>query len=408
TAAAAACRFGLRTLGIPPPIGALTHAISPKLENIGGPEQRHAVLTILPVVPRVVPMSQSSPPDGPSRPTIDALSPDDVLPPVEPPSARFIVQLFVVPLLIVAGIVMGWLLLLWMTRGSDDLHHLIARIRVPNEARFQAAHQLASALVNRRNHEFKQDGQAAKELASILDDEIDEGGLGDKAINLRIFLCRALGEFHVEEGIDVLLKAATTQRGEEEVYVRQAAIAAIAVRAERASDDRSLEVSPAVRDTMLGLARDPERRVREVTAVALSWLGSKPLLAALQQLLDDVDPNVRYNAATGLARIGDPRAIGVLVEMLDPEERAGIDVERQASARDFKRAMIFTNALRATRLLAEARADCDLSELREAIKRLTKPDIDAPVRMEATSLLNVLEKQRRPAESDSNTGVPPM
>jgi len=349
-------------------------------------------------------MSQSSPPDGPSsRPVIDALSPDnalspdDALPPVEPPNARFIIQLFVVPLLIVAGIVMVWLLLLWMTRGSDDLHHLIDRIRVPSEARFQAAHQLASALANQRNDQFKQDPQAARELATILEKAIDEGGLGDKAINLRVFLCRALGEFHVEEGMDVLLKAATTQRGEEEVYVRQAAIAGMAVRAERASHDGAAEVSPTASTTMLALAHDPDRRVREVTAVALSWFGSKPLLAALEGLLDDVDPNVRYNAATGLARRGNPRAIGVLTEMLDPEETAGIDVERQASARDFKRALILTNALRATRMLADARPDADLSPLRAAVKRLTQPDVGAPVRLEATSLLYLLDRQRQTA-----------
>lgn len=357
-------------------------------------------------------MSQSSPPDPPARPSFDppapdnpgpsadALSPDDALPPVEPPSARFIIQLFVVPLLIVAGIVMVWMAFLWMTRGSDDLHLLIARIRVPSEARFQAAHQLASALSNRRNDALKRDERAARELAEILQDELDKGEQAERSINLRIFLCRALGEFHVDEGAEALRKAATTQRGDDDVYVRQAAIAAIAVRAERASHQAGAKVSPELRETMLHLAADPDRRIREVTAVALGWLGDPQLLAALERLLDDPDPNVRYNAATGLARLGNTRSIDVLVEMLDPDETAGIDVERQASARPFKRAMIFTNALRAGRMLAEACPDGDLTELQEAVKRLTSPEIAAPVRVEAISLLRLLEQRAPSARSD--------
>jgi hypothetical protein len=48
-------------------------------------------------------MSYSSPPR-------DGLSPDDALPPVEPPSAGFIIQLFVVPGIIVVVVVMIWVM----------------------------------------------------------------------------------------------------------------------------------------------------------------------------------------------------------------------------------------------------------------------------------------------------------
>ena len=51
---------------------------------------------------------------GPSRPPLG----EDLLPPVEQPSARFIIQLFVVPALIVIGIVAVWLLFNWLVRQT--------------------------------------------------------------------------------------------------------------------------------------------------------------------------------------------------------------------------------------------------------------------------------------------------
>ena len=52
------------------------------------------------------PTDEPSP--APSSHTDAAVSPDDLLPPVEPPSAGFLVQLFLVPGLIVGAIVLFW------------------------------------------------------------------------------------------------------------------------------------------------------------------------------------------------------------------------------------------------------------------------------------------------------------
>ena len=54
---------------------------------------------------------------GHQRPPISA---DDALPPVEPPSAGFIVQLFVIPGIIVFIIVMIWLLFNWLAQKGND------------------------------------------------------------------------------------------------------------------------------------------------------------------------------------------------------------------------------------------------------------------------------------------------
>ena len=64
--------------------------------------------------------------DTPQRPQ-PPLSPNDALPPVEPPSAGFIVQLFVIPAVIVAIIIIVWATFNWLAHmGSDPRAHVEA------------------------------------------------------------------------------------------------------------------------------------------------------------------------------------------------------------------------------------------------------------------------------------------
>src|SRR4051794_34912574 len=96
------------------------------------------------------------------------LSPDDALPPVEPPSAGFILQLFIVPGVIVVIIVMVWLMFNWLVRQGSDPEAYIAALERNNEARWQAASNLADALRNDRSEEaalLKRDSRLATRLA---------------------------------------------------------------------------------------------------------------------------------------------------------------------------------------------------------------------------------------------------
>jgi hypothetical protein len=60
--------------------------------------------------------------------------PED-LPPVEPPSAGFIIQLFVVPGLIVLAIVGVWALFGKLASGENDWQARLVELRHPNEHR---------------------------------------------------------------------------------------------------------------------------------------------------------------------------------------------------------------------------------------------------------------------------------
>ncbi len=158
---------------------------------------------------------------------------EELLPPVEQPSARFIIQLFVVPALIVVLIVAVWLGFNWLVRSTElGPDQLIQGIEQgPNVARWQRARELADMLQDKRYPEFRQSHESADNLARMLDRELDQPNTKEDAVEFRKYLARALGEFDVENGTDVLLKAAKINRDPADQKVRDAAIQAIAVRA---------------------------------------------------------------------------------------------------------------------------------------------------------------------------------
>jgi len=323
-----------------------------------------------------------------------ALAPDDALPPVEPPNAGFILQLFVIPAMIVTVIVMVWLLFGWLARGTDDLGHLIKTLRVHSEARFQAAYQLASALRNPRHAAFRADEEAAGELAAILAEEIEAANENERIVNLRIFLCRALGEFQVDAGLDVLVEAASTRRSDEEIPVQIAALDAIAVRAAYHGSAGTLATmeKPALIETLCRLAADPQDLVRSHTAFALGLFTDPRLVQQLEALLADPYPDTRYNAAIGLAaHHGSTAGLAVLEEMLDPDETAGLKIEKDAPARELKQVRIMINALRAVEQLVAKNPQADVAPLLPAIRRLARADeVNQAVRIHAASTLEHL------------------
>ncbi|MEI7862939.1 MAG: HEAT repeat domain-containing protein, partial [Planctomycetota bacterium] len=121
------------------------------------------------------------------------LSPHDSLPPVEPPSAAFIVQLFLVPGLIVAIIVCVWLAFHWLAHLGNDPQAYVRTLRRDNEGRWQAALNLANDLRGPGGGALKSDEGLARELGRILTDESASGRTGEQSQMLRVYLCRALG-----------------------------------------------------------------------------------------------------------------------------------------------------------------------------------------------------------------------
>lgn len=307
-----------------------------------------------------------------SRPPVTG---DDLLPPIEPPSAGFIIQLFVVPAVIVLGVVLLWLLVTTLaTQGDQDPTKIVAALRGSNQARWQKAEELANMLrLEKRYPELKRNAELAAQLAQLLNEELEAGRDDKNSISLRYYLCRVLGEFYVDDGVGVLLK---TARADPERDVRREAINALAVlsSAWRELDPPKTVEHPELVETLTALANDKDDLIRSQTAFALGVFALSPdadpqLTRELELLADDLYSDARYNAALGLARQGNLKATEAVAEMFDPEALALNTASETSSAlQEFKRNTLLDNGLKAAAQLQQKNPNANFDELRAAIQ----------------------------------------
>lgn len=317
--------------------------------------------------------------------------PDDALPPVEPPSAGFIVQLFVIPAVIVAVIVIVWALFNWLAHMGSDPRNYVDALRRNSENRWQEAHNLAEALNKTGNESLKKDTALAKDLADLLNTEIDAGQFDDKPVTLRFYLCRVLGEFQVPDVLPVLIKAAKTNRDEREASVQLAAVQGLA-RLIPNLNDPELKKNAELQEVLLNASHDKNVVVRYHAAYTLGVLGGDDALKRLEVMLDDADVDVRMNAAMGLARQGDARAIETLVLMLDPANEEPAETEKVPEAKPGKLLNVRYNALESSAQLAKANPKADVSRLAKAVDRLIESSPQAGLRAKAEEVKRVLAK----------------
>jgi len=330
--------------------------------------------------------------DTPSDPSQrPRTTPDDALPPVEPPSAGFIVQLFIIPAVIVAVIVIVWALFNWLAHMGTDPRSYVAALRRNNESRWQEAVNLANELNKTGNEKIKQDAELARELADLLNDEIEAGGLDEKPVTLRVYLCRVLGEFHVPDVLPTLNKAARTERDERERDVRLAALQGLARLIPNLNADHLQQNEP-LTETLIAASTDPSNVIRYHAAYTLGVLGGAAAGKQLEVLLDDGDVDVRMNAATGLARHGDPACIDVLAKMLDADDAEAATTENEQAAKVGKQITVQLNALEAAAQLRQTNADADLGKLADAVARLIATGPQADVRAKAEEVKRLLAR----------------
>ncbi len=341
------------------------------------------------------PSSESS---GSSPPPAQAA--DDRLPPVEPPSASFLLQLFLIPLVIVSIIVAVWAMFSWVVQLGSSPQDLVAGIRAMNDASWHKAYTLSDLLRNPEYDHLKDDARLAGELAELLTKEVQEGSLNSDHRNLRIYLSRALGEFRVPQVAPALVLAATSQRSDEEIAVRRTAIEGLAVLADNVGAERLREAEGVV-DAVIkasyergeGELQQAKADLRSSAAFTLGVLGGEAAVERLVVLLDDPYANVRYNAALGLARSGDTRAEPTLVEMLDPNDPRAVADEEVEGAKQQKRLQVLTSAIAAAAQLGYNNPDADLQSTRDALERLSRAEVPRAVRLEAREALLVLERR---------------
>lgn len=322
--------------------------------------------------------------NAPPRPSFDKPNLDDrPLPRIEPPSAGFLLQLFIIPMIIVGLIVMVWVMFSWLAHMGSNPHELVRALKKPNEASWQRALTLADLLRNPGHEDLKSDVEMATELAAVLDNQLDQEQFDENSIRLRMFLARALGEFKVPEALPPILRAATLERDPTEIDVRRTALEAVAVYANN-NRDAVLSENKACMDALIAASRERTEVVtekqaradlRSTAAFVLGVIGGEPALERLVILLDDPATNARYNAATGLCRHGDARAIPVLLEMLDPENQESAASEEHESGRAWKRLQVIDTGIRSAAQLAEHNSTDDVEPVRSALQEIVDSEL---------------------------------
>jgi len=325
---------------------------------------------------------------------------NDSLPPVEPPSAAFLVQLFLVPAIIVAIIVCVWLAFHWLAQLGNDPESYVKTLRRNNEGRWQAALNFANDLRGPGGKALKGDAGLAKELGSILADEVASGRPrigghgGEQSRTLCGYLCRALGEFAVPEAADPLVARAADAN---DPQTAQAAVEALAVLADNLTAAKLGFADPAaVTDVLLAASRSDDALLRSRAAYSLGVVAGRGATERLVNLLGDVSDNVRFNAAVGLARQGNAAAWDTLGEMLalpDVEAPSGDDAKQ---AQRYKRALVAVNGLKAVGLLVDAGLEPPPAAVVDRVTALRKDPVP-DVRTSATALAAKIERISSPS-----------
>jgi len=309
-------------------------------------------------------------------------STSQALPDVQPPQAGFLVQLFLIPMVIVAAIICVWLLFNVISK-SESPTELVRGLRKMDSSSWQKAYTLSNLLRTPNSHELKNDPELAAELVSILESPFDVEKADLNQIKLRVFVCRCLGEFEISTGMDALLEAMQKTGAESEIEIGRSAVESIAILIQtlgpesQRENERLIEalVKTANVQTQNSDLQIKIDQLRSTIGFALGVLGGDQAMNRLQGMLSDSFPNARFNAAAGLARHGDLACKNVLLEMLDAESESVVAGEQHESSHAFKRNVVATTAIDAVSALTQYHEPAEIAELISAVKAVSETDV---------------------------------
>ncbi|MEZ6121753.1 MAG: HEAT repeat domain-containing protein [Planctomycetaceae bacterium] len=364
----------------------------------------------------------------PPEVSVPAARPED-LPPVEPPSAGFIVQLFLIPALIVAAVIGVWAFFGRLADSETDWKQLTADLGSSNEhRRWRAALGLAQVLRNQQIAET-QDGvilaeqpEVAEALAALLRESLASNSTLDDDIRHQEFLARTLGSLSVDDV--VLPTLATALDPERNIEVRKSSLMSLAMIAGRhfkaaaggrdsaAADEKSpgdaeslsapaeqaLIDNADVTKQLLLCAQDEDPSIRHLAAFVLGLVSGPEAIDQLKLMLLDRDDMARANAAVALTRNGLTDGADTLIDLLKSagsemvrEEFQKLTPEQQQTElkrRQFEEPMILSNALRALNSLHGRLTEAQTSALQPLVQNIAESNPAPDIRMQAQTMLN--------------------
>jgi hypothetical protein len=302
--------------------------------------------------------------------------PED-LPPVKPPSAGFIIQLFLIPGLIVMVVIGIWALFGQMAAGEQDWRTLIVELQSDNEhRRWRGAMSLADLLKSDGPLTLKEDRlsrnpQIARALADLLLDQLKRDTHLDDDLKLQAFLARTLGLLDMHQVVVPVLQTAMASENDREV--RKNSVASIALIAGRADERNEALKMPSLVDDLIDVSADPDPLFRQLGAYALGLLPDQEARQRLAVMLNDSDESTRVNAAIGLARRKSSEGLEVFQDVLkeaakpfDSQKVGGnteFERKRNAQIAEYEKYVIVKNTLKALEELTSILTPAQRSDL---------------------------------------------
>lgn len=321
------------------------------------------------------------------------LTPDTDLPPVEPPTAGFIVQLFVIPAVVVCVVIAVWLLFGKLAGGERDVNEYVRIIRSENaNRRFRAAYELASLITNEKS--LAVDPRLMGDLTELMQAELAQKG-GDNA-EAKQYLALTLGVFQIDQGtstagktMEALPVLAEALDESQPLPVRIAAAESLARQAARQDGKVS---DPHVIGPLAKATESNEADVRLRATYALGFCGGDAATTALRNRLSDPNRDVAYNAAFALIRRDDAASLDTLRELLT-ESTLEQTIRLENPTEKKNRIEAFqTQALRSLTQGLKAGAGTLAARVRPELEKLVTSPY-AGVSVEAKSLLDQATKK---------------
>jgi hypothetical protein len=310
------------------------------------------------------------------------------LPPVEAPSAGFVVQLFVIPAVVVAVVILVWLLFGKLAGGERDPADYVRRLRQAS-GDWRSAFELASLIQN--DSRLANDPRLLGELTDLLSAELKTSD----NIELKAYLIKTIGAFQTLDAtlgdnrkvdpIEALTMALEPGRDPAIRMEAAASLAKHAARLEGKLDD------PGAVAALAQAASGEEPELRQIAAYALGFFGGEPARQALRERLQtDENRFVRYNAAVALGRQGDQTARETLREMLTTANLDRVIEIPSATEKQNKIEAIELEALQALQSSLSTGSSELPRSLRSEIQGLTQSGL-ASIRNQAQAVLKQLQ-----------------
>jgi hypothetical protein len=332
------------------------------------------------------------------------------LPPVKPPSAGFIVQLFVVPALIVLAIVGVIGLFGQLSESEQDWRELVQELGSPNEhRRWRAALGLAHLLKADQDRaaaeqRLTRNPRVAEALVALLDEQLASRSSRDDDLKQQAFLARTLGTLDVPEIVLPALQRAMHSDHDREV--RKNAIASVALvcgrhadaedRREPADGPAPQVAAPGLVDDVIDVSHDSDPLIRQLAAFTLGLTPGDQSRERLEVLLQDADLHTQENAAVALARqhstagwpvfqrvLADGRHDPAVAVSGDPSSSAALEARNAAGIR----LVSLKNSLKAVGDLSDEWTAEQRRELQELIEPLAEAHSEPRIRTDARQAL---------------------